>query len=83
MARGWDTLPAQSAEYVLNDINSGLPAVHVHLSMFLSPFDPRVFGHNDIVFMSRAGRASQYPLSWRGPLKQLSLAAQKSNRAGR
>ena len=63
VARGWDTLPAQSAEYVLNDINSGLPAVHVHLSVLLSPFDPRVFGHNDIVFTSRAGRASQYPLS--------------------
>lgn len=66
VARGWDTLPAQSDEYVLNDINSGLPAVHVHLSVLLSPFDPRVFGHNDIAFTSRAGRASQYPLSWRG-----------------
>ena len=63
VARGWDTLPAQSDEYVLNDINSGLPAVHVHLSVLLAPFDPRVFGHNDIVFTSRAGRASQYPLS--------------------
>jgi hypothetical protein len=64
VARGWETLPAQSAEYVLDDVNSGLPAVHVHLSVLLSPFDPRGFGHSDIVFTSRAGRASQYPLSW-------------------
>ena len=58
VVRGWGALPAQSAEYVLNDINSGLPAVHVHLSVFLSPFNPQGFGHNDIVFTSRAGRVS-------------------------
>ena len=51
-----ETLRAKSSDYVLDDVNRGFPAVHVHLSVFFSPFNPQVFGHNDMVFTSRAAR---------------------------